>query len=326
MIITRSPLRISLGGGGTDLPSYYQKYGGYCISAAINKYVFISVMNSFQPGIYLKYSEMESVDSIDKVNHPIIREALKMAGYDLSPLNVEITTLADIPAGTGLGSSSSFATALLLALYSNRYVHISPLDLAKKACEIEIDRLKEPIGRQDQYVSAVGGIVQMSFNHDDTVEISPLSISVATREDLERNLVLFFTGFNRKAGTILQDQVTKTLAEDASVIGGLHHIKSLALDTKAALESGDTKRYGEIMHEHWMHKRVRSKGMTNPQIDEWYELGRKMGAIGGKIIGAGGGGFLMFYTEDRHKLSWAMHQVGLQEVSIRFDYDGTRII
>jgi D-glycero-alpha-D-manno-heptose-7-phosphate kinase len=324
MIITRSPLRISLGGGGTDLPSYYQKYGGFLIAAAIDKYVFVSVTRPFIEGIFLKYSEQENVKKISEVRHPIIREALSM--LDFKTPQVEITTLADIPAGTGLGSSGSFTTALLKALYTHRRWLITPNDLARLACEIEIDRLHEPVGKQDQFIAAYGGITCFEFHPDNSVNAYPLPIKMETIFDLEDNLLLFFTGFSRKSGDILHDQDKRTQQDDGMMLENLHQTKDLGMHIKRVLETGKTDEFGELLHEHWEHKKVRSGGMSNPKIDEWYELGRKKGAIGGKLVGAGGGGFLMFYAEDRLKLRQAMAKAGLEEVRFHFDFEGTKVL
>jgi D-glycero-alpha-D-manno-heptose-7-phosphate kinase len=324
MIIARSPLRITLGGGGTDLPSYYRDHGGFLIAAAIDKYVYVTVMRPFVPGIYLKYSELEHVQEVQDVQHPIIREAVRI--LDFRTPQVEITTLADIPAGTGLGSSGSFTTALLKALYAHRRKTILPSDLARLACEIEIDRLNEPIGKQDQYIAAYGGITCFQFHPDERVDANPLQISMDTMFDLEDNLLLFFTGFSRSAGAILKDQKTRSQTGDQDMINNLHYVKELACRSQKALVSGETTEFGELMHEHWQHKKRRSGGMSNPQIDEWYELGMKNGAIGGKLVGAGGGGFLMFYAEDRNRLRHAMTHAGLEEVRFRFDFEGTKIL
>ncbi len=324
MIITRSPLRVSFGGGGTDLPSYYERFGGFLISAAIDKYVYVSVMRPFVEGIYLKYSEQERVRQIDEVKHPIIREALRM--LDFKTPQVEITTLADIPAGTGLGSSGSFTTALLKALYAHRRWLITPSDLAKLACEIEINRLKEPIGKQDQYIAAYGGITCFEFHPDDSVNAYPLPIKMDTLFELEDNLLLFFTGFSRKAGDILEDQDKRTQQDDSEMLENMHHTKDLGMRIKKALEEGKPREFGSLMHAHWEHKKSRSKGMSNPQIDEWYELGMRNGALGGKLVGAGGGGFLMFYADDRSKLREAMAGAGLEEVRFHFDFEGTKVL
>ena len=324
MIITRSPLRITLGGGGTDLPSYFREHGGFVMAASIDKYVFVTVMRPFVPGIFLKYSKLEHVNHVDEVEHAIIREAIRMLEFRTP--QIEITTLADIPAGTGLGSSGSFTTALLKALYAHRRRLLHPSDLAQLACEIEINRLNEPIGKQDQYIAAYGGITCFHFHPDETVKAAPLKTSMDTLFDLEDNLVLFFTGFSRNAGSILKDQDTRTQRSEPEMIQNLHHIKELGLRSQKALEAGRTGEFGEIMHEHWLQKKRRSGAMTNPQIDEWYELGRNHGAIGGKLVGAGGGGFIMFYAEDRKRLRQAMAHAGLEEVRFRFDFEGTKVL
>ena len=324
MIITRSPLRITLGGGGTDLPSYYRQHGGFLIAAAIDKYVYVTVMRPFVEGIFLKYSKLEHVEKIDDVQHPIIREAIQMLGFKTP--RVEITTLADIPAGTGLGSSGSFSTALLKALYAHRRRLVQPSERAEQACHIEIERLGEPIGKQDQYAAAYGGVTCFSFNPDDSVDARPLRASMDSLYDLEDNLLLFFTGFSRSAGSILKDQKQRTDGSDAAMLQNLHYVKELGLRSRQALEAGKTALFGELMHEHWEHKKRRSAGMSNPQIDEWYELGRRNGAIGGKLVGAGGGGFLLFLSENHKQLRRAMAKAGLDEVRFRFDFEGTKVL
>jgi D-glycero-alpha-D-manno-heptose-7-phosphate kinase len=324
MIIARSPLRISLGGGGTDLPSYYRDHEGFLISAAIDKYVYVTVMRPFTEGIYLKYSQLEHVEKIAEVKHPIIREALQI--LDFKTPQVEITTLADIPAGTGLGSSGSFTTALLKALYTHRKRHLHQEELAELACHIEIDRLSQPIGKQDQYIAAVGGVTCFTFHQDDKVTAKPLNISQDSMFDLEDNLLLFFTGYSRSASGILKDQQVRSQNNDAEMLNNLHYVKDLGHRSKEALESGNMIAFGELMHEHWEHKKKRSGGMSNPKIDEWYDLGMKNGAVGGKLVGAGGGGFLMFLAADRNKLRHAMAKAGLEEVRFRFDFEGTKVV
>lgn len=324
MIIARSPLRITLGGGGTDLPSYYRDHEGFLIAAAIDKYVYVTVMRPFTEGVYLKYSQLEHVDQVEDVQHKIIREALRM--QNLRTPQIEITTLADIPAGTGLGSSGSFTTALLKALNTHRKKVLHQEELAELACHIEIDRLGEPIGKQDQYAAAVGGITCYTFHKDNKVTCEPLKISMETMFDLEDNLLLFFTGFSRSASGILKDQKVKSQANDAEMLANLHYVKDLGHRSKRALEQGHTTLFGELMHEHWEHKKKRSGGMSNPQIDEWYELAMQNGATGGKLVGAGGGGFLMFMANDRNKLRHAMAQVGLEEVRFKFDFEGTKVV
>ena len=324
MIIARSPLRVSLGGGGTDLPSYYREHEGFLLAAAIDKYVFVTVMRPFTKGVFLKYSNLEHVNQISEIKHPIIREVLAMA--ELEVPQVEITTLADIPAGTGLGSSGSFTTALIKAVYAHRRKLILPQDLAELACHVEIDRLQEPIGKQDQYIAAYGGLTCFTFHKDDRVTAEPLKISRKTMYDLEDHLLLFFTGSSRSAGGILKDQKVRTQKNDNEMLKNLHYVKELGLQSRDALEAEDCKKFGQIMHEHWEHKKKRSGGMSNPRIDEWYELGMKNGAVGGKLVGAGGGGFLMFYAEDRQKLRLAMARAGLEEVRFRFDFEGTKVV
>jgi D-glycero-alpha-D-manno-heptose-7-phosphate kinase len=313
MIITRSPLRISLGGGGTDLPSYFEEHSGFLVAAAIDKYVYITLHRTFIQELIVKYSKMERVKTVGEIEHPIIREALKLVGVDAPSL--EITSMADIPAGTGLGSSGSFTTALLKAA-----------DLAEQACDIEINRLGEPIGKQDQYIAAYGGITCFRFMPDGRVEAWPLKISEETLFNLEDNLLLFFTGFSRSASSILKEQKTKTLESDKAMVENLHFIKDLGKQSQKALESGDLRGFGRLMDVHWQRKKERSAGMSNSQINEWYDHAIANGALGGKLIGAGGGGFLMFYAEDKTKLRHAMREKGLSEVRFRFDFEGTKIV
>jgi len=324
VLITRSPLRISLGGGGTDLPSYYEDHGGFVIAAAIDKYVFVTVMRPFVQGIFLKYSRLEHVETVDEVQHPIIREALRL--MSLRTPQIEITTLADIPAGTGLGSSGSFATALIKALYAHRRRLLHPSEVARLACEIEIDKLGEPVGKQDQYIAAFGGVTCFDFHRDGSVEPRPLAITMETLFDLEDNLLLFFTGYARSAASILQDQKVRTEQLDDEMLANLHGVKEIGDRSRRALESSRSAEFGALMHEHWVYKRKRSAGMSNEQIDEWYEYGRRHGAVGGKLVGAGGGGFLMFYAEDRPRLRQAMARAGLEEVRFRFDFEGTKVV
>lgn len=324
MIITRSPLRISLGGGGTDLPSYYRKHSGFLVAAAIDKYVYITLHQTFVKDLIVKYSKLERVSSSAEIQHPIIREALQLVGLDGSYL--ELTSMADIPAGTGLGSSGSFTTALLKALHTYKKNLIHPRELAEQACYIEIDRLGEPVGKQDQYIAAYGGLTCFQFLPNDQVEVWPLQVSTETLYNLEDNLLLFFTGYNRAASEILREQDEKTRQRDQNMIDNLHFIKELGYQSKEALEAGDLRRFAELMNVHWQYKKQRSGGMSNSDIDAWYELAMANGALGGKLIGAGGGGFLMFYTEDKTRLRHAMLQAGLREVRFRFDFEGTKVI
>jgi D-glycero-alpha-D-manno-heptose-7-phosphate kinase len=324
MIITRSPLRISLGGGGTDLPSYYRKHSGFLLAAAIDKYVYITLHQTFVADLIVKYSKLERVPTAGELQHPIIREALKLVGMDGKYL--ELASMADIPAGTGLGSSGSFTTALLKALHTHKNNLVHPQELAEQACHIEIDLLKEPIGKQDQYIAAYGGLTCFQFLPNDRVEAQPLRVSTETLYNLEDNLLLFFTGYSRAASSILKEQDDRSKSKDSAMIDNLHFVKELGYESKEAIESGDLPRFAELMRTHWDHKKKRSGGMSNPEIDKWYELAMANGAMGGKLIGAGGGGFLMFYAEEKTRLRHAMAQAGLREVRFRFDFEGTRCV
>jgi len=322
MIIVRSPLRISLGGGGTDLPSYYSDHGGFLIAAAIDKYVYITLHQTFVQELIIKYSKLERVMSIDEIEHPIIREALKH--LDITASHLEMTSMADIPAGTGLGSSSSFTTGLLKALHTLKKNLIHPRELAEEACHIELNLLKEPIGKQDQYIAAYGGITCFKFLEKGHVEAWPLKVDQDVLYNLEDNLLLFFTGYSRSASSILKEQDTKSQEKDASMIANLHFVKELGFQSKDALEKGDLHAFADLMNVHWEHKKKRSSHMSNDKINQWYELARQNGALGGKMIGAGGGGFLMFYAGDKTRLRHAMREKGLQEVRFRFDFEGAR--
>ncbi len=324
MIIARSPLRISLGGGGTDLPSYYEQHTGFLIAAAIDKYVYITLHETFVADLIVKYSKLERVAAAAQLEHPIIREAFAALGIEGKSL--ELTSMADIPAGTGLGSSGSFTTALLKTLHAYQKNLVHPAELAEQACDIELNRLKEPIGKQDQYIAAYGGITCFNFLPGGKVEAWPLKISEETLYNLEDNLLLFFTGYSRSASAILKEQDSKSKAADSSMIENLHFVKDLGFQSQRALESGNLAAFARLMDVHWQRKKERSGGMSNPKINEWYDLAMASGALGGKIIGAGGGGFLMFYAEDKAKLRHAMRQAGLKEVRFRFDFEGTKLV
>ena len=324
MIITRSPMRISLGGGGTDLPSYYREHAGFVVSAAIDKFVYLTLHETFEQQFIIKYSKTERVQAVDEIKHPIIREALKLV--PVAAPHLEVVSLSDIPAGTGLGSSSSFTVALLRALHAHNKEFIPREQLAEEACHIEIELLGEPIGKQDQYIAAFGGITSFLFNPDGRVTVQPLQMSSESLYNLEDNLLLFFTGVTRAASTILAEQDTRTRGGDASMLNHLHLIKRFGYESKSALEAGDLRGFAAIMHQHWELKKQRSGAMTNSRIDDCYELARANGALGGKLIGAGGGGFLMFYTEDKTRLRRVMREAGLREVRVRFDFEGTSLV
>jgi D-glycero-alpha-D-manno-heptose-7-phosphate kinase len=317
-------MRISLGGGGTDLPSYYRQFGGFCISAAIDKYVYITLHETFEQEIVVKYSQMEKVKTVAQIKHPIVREALTML-WD-GQLHMEIASHADIPAGTGLGSSSSFTTALLKAISIYHGVYVPTSWLAERACIIEIDYLHEPIGKQDQYISAYGGLKVLHFKENDCVEVEPLVIDAFAKHDLEDSLMLFFTGYSRSASDILSIQDAQTKANNNYMIDNLHMVKKFGGQIRQALEHDRLDDFAALMDQHWEYKKERAPGMTNPHIDELYEIGKRHGALGGKLVGAGGGGFLMFYTRDRQKLRHAMLNCGLKEVRFRFDFEGCKVI
>jgi D-glycero-alpha-D-manno-heptose-7-phosphate kinase len=324
MIITRSPLRVSLGGGGTDLPSYYSEHGGFLVAAAIDKYVYITKHTTFQQEIIVKYSKLERVTSVDQLEHPIFREALRLTG--VTDPHIELTSMADIPGGTGLGSSGSFTTALLRALHAFKKNSISPAELAEQACDIEINRLGEPIGKQDQYIAAVGGITAFTFHKDGRVEYRPCKISEETLYNLEDNLLLFFTGYSRSASSILKDQNDRSKKNDSAMLDNLHFTKELGHKSLKSLETGNLDEFAMLMDVHWQRKKARSSGMSNGQINQWYDHAMANGALGGKLIGAGGGGFLMFYAGDKRRLRHAMLEKGLQEVRFRFDFEGTKVV
>ena len=295
MIMTRTPLRISVGGGGTDLPSYYRRFGGFVISAAISKYVYISVNRSFFPGYYLKYSETEHVEDRREIRHPLLREALAMQEVDC-PL--EIVSVADVPAGTGMGSSGTFAVGLMHALYAYKRQSVSAEQLARNAIAIEMDRLQEPVGKQDQYVAAYGGLLCQEYAPDDTVRLRQLEIGDEALKELRDSLMLFFLGCTRSAGALLQDQKSRCESDDERMLKSLHFTKSLGREIEQALESGRIYDFGPLMHEHWLNKRQRSEGMSNSAIDEIYCAARTKGcASGGKLVGAGGSGFFSVSDE-----------------------------
>ena len=322
MIIVRSPLRISIGGGGTDIPSYYQKNEGFFISAAINKYVYVTITEPFQKGIYLKYSQIEKTNNIKKIKHSIIREVLK---DEIIKNKIEITTLTDIPAKTGLGSSGSFSTALIKAIYLFNQKKISRRELAEKACDVEIKKLKLPSGKQDQYISVYGGISEFSINKNGFVNIKNLKISNETTSKLENNLLLFFTGFSRDSSSILKEQNKKTIKNNKEMIQNLDFVKSIGYEIKKALIKGNCDEFGKLMDEHWKHKLKRSGNMSNKIINEAYKYATTNGALGGKLIGAGGGGFLLFYANDPNQLRNAFLKK-FEEVRFKFDYEGVKEI
>lgn len=324
MIMTRTPLRISLGGGGTDLPSYSRQFGGFVLSAAINKYVYITVNRSFLPGYFLKYSETEHAETRAEIRHPLMREALEM--HDV-PKPLEIVSVADVPAGTGLGSSATFLVGLMHALHAYKREPVSAEDLAREAIEIEMIRLKVPVGKQDQYVAAYGGLLCQEYSTDGEVRLTPLTMTDARVRELRDSLMLFFLGYTRNASELLGDQKTRSTQGDPAMLEGLHFTKELGREIQNVLEQGCIAEFGPLMNAHWQRKRTRSAGMTSNRIDGMYELAmNKGGATGGKLVGAGGSGFLLFQTGDRRRLRNVMTEAGLSEMDFRFDFDGSVVL
>lgn len=324
MIMTRTPLRISLGGGGTDLPSYSDEFGGFVLSAAITKYVYITVNRSFLPGYLLKYSETEHAKERSEIRHRLMREALEM--QDVSgPL--EVVSVADVPAGTGLGSSGAFGVGLMHALHAHKREPVCAEKLAREAIEVEMMRLGEPVGKQDQYVAAYGGLVCQEYRTDGSVSVAPLQMSDACVRELRDSLMLFFVGYTRNASDLLADQKARSVKGDATMLDGLHFARQLGREIRSVLEAGKVEEFGPLMDAHWQKKRERSQGMTSSRIDELYALAmRQGGAMGGKLVGAGGGGFLLFQTRDRRRLREAMTEAGLSEMDFSFDFDGSVVV
>ena len=326
MILARAPLRTPLGGGGTDLPSYYSKHGGFILSAAINKYVYIGVNRpSADDLIRVKYSRYEQVSSVDQIEHDLVRHTLKLLALDS---NIEIVSLADVPDGTGLGSSSSYLVALLTVLRELKREKIPTHDLAENAYHIERCLAGHPVGKQDHYLAAFGGITVLEISNDGAVTTSPLHLSIGALEDLRSAMLLFYTGQHRSSSTILQRQENDTRAENSGVIDSLHRTKELGYRVKESLETGDMERFGLLLDEHWQNKKRRSNHISDSRIDEWYKLACENGALGGKIMGAGGGGFFMFCCPNggKSKLRQAMSVAGLREINYDFDFEGAKVV
>jgi len=319
VIFSRAPLRISLGGGGTDLPSYYREHGGFLVAGAIDKYVYMLTHTVFQQRYRMKYSELEEVDEVAQIRHPILRETL-LRHWRGNPL--EIASVADVPAGTGMGSSGAYTVCLLKGLAHARRTSITPGDLAEAACKIEIDVLGEPVGKQDPYVAAHGGICAYTFNPDGSVAVEPLELDPGVLRKLRDQLLLFYTGEARAASKVLADQDQRSRAGDAQMLENLHHTKELGRRSCELLQAGDLDGYAELMHEHWENKRRRSPGMTDESIDRLYTLARRSGAIGGKLVGAGGGGFLLVYCPRPEDTRQAMAAAGASELAFDFEFDG----
>jgi D-glycero-alpha-D-manno-heptose-7-phosphate kinase len=319
VIFSRAPLRISLGGGGTDLPSYYSEHGGFLVSGAIDKYVYMLTHTVFQRRYRMKYSELEEVDEIAEIRHPILRETL-LRHWCGNPL--EIASVADVPAGTGMGSSGAYTVCLIKGLAHARSRSITPGSLAESACEIEMEVLGEPVGKQDPYASAHGGICAYTIDRDGKVDVQPLELDTETLRRLRDHLLLFYTGEARAAAKVLVDQDERSKAGEVQMIENLHATKEIGLRSRDLLEAGDLEGYAELMHEHWEHKRRRSPGMTDEHIDRLYTLARRSGVIGGKLVGAGGGGFLLLYAPRTEDTRQAMAAAGAPELSFDFEFGG----
>ncbi len=326
IILTRAPLRIPLGGGGTDIPSYYSKYGGFLISVAINKYVYVLVNRTTVDNlIRIKYSESEKAQSTTQIRHAVFRESLKFTQIDGG---IEIATMADAPTGTGLGSSGSFTVALLAALHTFNRQQVNPLTIAQQACEIEIDRAKMATGKQDQYLAALGGVVCLSFSTDDKVNVIPININPYVLKELKSNLLLFYTNISRESFAIQKEQIKNTEDNVQNVVNSLHRTKEIGLEIKRALEEGDLDKFGHLLHTHWENKKKRSSKISSSDIDRWYRIAKENGALGGKIMGAGGGGFLALYcpADARNGIRSAMKAEGLREMDYDFDTEGVKVI
>ena len=325
MIITRTPFRVTLGGGGTDLPSFYQQHGGFILAVAIDKYMFLNVNTPIvDDKIRVRYTRSELVDHVDEVQHTLAREALRHFGVTNG---IEIVSIADIPAGTGVGSSSSYLVGLLNALHALLQDQATPQKLAEEACHIELEVLNKPIGKQDQYMAAFGGLTALDIKPDGRVDVTRLDLDVDLVENLEHNILMFYTNEMRDATTILKKQDEATRNRDRTVIASLREIKDIGLEISSAISKGELRRFGELLDVHWQSKKRLSEGISNRHIDAWYELAKQNGAIGGKISGAGGGGFLMLYCEEhKTRLREAMRGAGLRELKFRFDFEGSKVV
>jgi D-glycero-alpha-D-manno-heptose-7-phosphate kinase len=323
MIISKTPCRLSFAGGGSDIESYYREHGGAVVSATIDKYVYLTLQTKFDHHIRIGYSRTEEVELVDDIQHPIVRHCLNMLGPQQG---VEITSHADIPSrGSGLGSSSSFTVGLLNGLYAYQGRHVSPQDLAEQACHVEIDLCGDPIGKQDQFAAAFGGLRMYRFHPDGSVGVEPLICRPRTLEELHRNLLMFYTGITRSAVDILKEQ-TQALGSQRSAIETMHRMVEYAHAVRHELENGNPGGVGEILHESWMLKRSLTNGISNQAIDGWYEAARGAGAVGGKILGAGGGGFLLLYVPLEHQEAVKQALGGLRQIPFCFEDEGSKII
>jgi D-glycero-alpha-D-manno-heptose-7-phosphate kinase len=324
MIVTRTPVRIPLGGGGTDLPSYYTQYGGFLISAAIDKYIYITLNKRFEKSIRISYSSTEIVDSAKEIKHPIVREALKLLKIESG---IEITSIGDVPSNTGLGTSSAFTVGLLNALHTYKNEKVNAKDLAEEACFLEIELLKEPIGKQDQYLSAYGGVQCLEIDRLGNVKVTPLHLSEDAIDQLESNTLLFYTGIRRSASEVLAPQSKGASLDNEKVVENMHKIKEIGLKIKKSFEEENLSHFGELLDVHWQTKKNLSSKITQSQIDQWYQIARESGALGGKLMGAGGGGFFLFYCDNgKNGFRRTMEQEGLREMRFRLDWEGSKVL
>ncbi len=324
MIITRTPFRITLGGGGTDLSSYYSRYGGFIFAAGIAKYMYIDVNQPFDGLVRVKYSQSETVETVGEIRHDIAREALKMMGIDRG---IEVVSIADIPAGTGLGSSSCYTVGLLNALHTFKSDHIGLSELAEEACRLEIDILGGPLGKQDQYLAAYGGLTVLEIGRDGTVQVRNARVSEDAIDELNRNLLVFYTDTTHSSSAILVDQRSGVEQDDRKIVGSMHRIKEIGYQILEAVESSNLSEVGRLFDEHWKYKKTLSAKMTNPRFDDIYRIARESGALGGKISGAGGGGFFVFYVEEKHRrFKDRMQELGLRPMRYRFDFEGSKVL
>ena len=322
--VSRTPFRISLGGGGTDLPSYYKEYEGFFISAAINKYIYVTIHKRFLPGLKVSYSKTENVKNANELEHPIVKEVLRRFGINDG---LDIVSLADVPAEAGLGSSGSFTVGLLKALYAYQNIQKSPAEIAEEASDISMNGLHAPCGPQDEYAASFGGINAYSIDRSGKVSVEDMNLDDSTVAELESNIMMFYTGITRKSSEVLSKQQERISDPKTDALERMHAIKRIGLESKKALQSGNLRRFGELLHEHWEVKRGVTDNMSSDDIDRWYSMAREDGAIGGKIIGAGGGGFLMLYCEgDKQRLRSAMAKEGLAEFEFKFDFEGSKTV
>ena len=323
MIISKTPLRLTLGGGGTDLPSYYSRFGGFVVTSSLNKYIYVIVKSRFEREIRVSYSITEIVSDVNEIRHPVVREALKLLGLGR---HTEIVSIADIPSKAGLGSSGTFTVGLLHALHAFKGDNPSREQLAEEACHLEMEVLKEPCGKQDQYIAAFGGFQCLEIDRNGKVDVQPLRISEESIWELENNLLFFYTGIRRRSATVLNEQ-RKSMERREEALEAMHKIKEIGFKAKRVLERGDLAEWARLQHEHWMAKRKTAKTMTTSLIDKWYMLGLREGAVGGKLMGAGGGGFLMFYVENnKDRIRKIMAKEGLKEVKFNFSMEGSKIM